>query len=84
MAGLLAMTDFRTITKVESDDVQELLDSHTQELTIDELTEMPEQEHDIEELESLDPVQSEDQMPVGNLTESLSLIEKGLHKFQKR
>ncbi|GFT15103.1 hypothetical protein TNCV_4316741 [Trichonephila clavipes] len=33
------------------------------------------QEPDIEELESLDPVLSEDRMTVGNLTESLSLIE---------
>ncbi|GFW13193.1 hypothetical protein TNCV_4120941 [Trichonephila clavipes] len=38
--------------KVDSDDVQELLDSHSQELTMDELIEMHEQ--DIEELESLD------------------------------
>ncbi|GFT88822.1 hypothetical protein TNCV_906441 [Trichonephila clavipes] len=53
------------------DDVQELLDSHNQELAIEELTEMHEQ--DIKELESLDPVQSEDQMAVGNLTEKVSV-----------
>ncbi|GFW37510.1 hypothetical protein TNCV_861171 [Trichonephila clavipes] len=40
--------------EVDSDDIQEL-DSHNQVLTIDELTEIHEQ--DIEEFESLDPVQ---------------------------
>lgn len=64
--------------EVDSDDVQELLDSHNQELTIDELIKMREQEEDIENLDSLDPVQLEDQMTVGNLTEALSSIEKGL------
>ncbi|GFW97836.1 hypothetical protein TNCV_1425991 [Trichonephila clavipes] len=57
--------------EVDSDDVQELLDCYNQELTVDEITEMHEQ--DIEELESSDPVQSEDQMTVGNVTEDLSL-----------
>ncbi|GFY20109.1 hypothetical protein TNCV_2148021 [Trichonephila clavipes] len=42
---------------IPSDDVQELLDSHTLKLTIDQLVDMHEQ--DIEELESLNPVQSE-------------------------
>ncbi|GFV46239.1 hypothetical protein TNCV_261901 [Trichonephila clavipes] len=46
--------------EVDSEDVQELLDSHNQELTMDQLIEMHEQEQDIEEFESLDPVQSED------------------------
>ncbi|GFY15987.1 hypothetical protein TNCV_1286321 [Trichonephila clavipes] len=63
--------------EVESDDVQELLDSHNHELTIDELIEIHEQEQDIEELECLNPVQSEDIMTVGSLTEGISLIEKG-------
>ena len=45
---------------VGSNDIQELLDCHNQELTIDELIEMNEQEKDIEELDFLDPVQSED------------------------
>ncbi|GFY31465.1 transposable element Tcb2 transposase [Trichonephila clavipes] len=49
--------------EVDSDDLQELLDSHYQELTIDELKEMHEQH--IEELEFLDPVQSEDRMTIG-------------------
>ncbi|XP_023242991.1 tigger transposable element-derived protein 1-like [Centruroides sculpturatus] len=40
--------------EVDSDDVRELLDSHNQELTIDEVIEMREQEQDIEELDSLD------------------------------
>ncbi|GFW25717.1 hypothetical protein TNCV_1309781 [Trichonephila clavipes] len=50
-------------------------------LTIDELIEMYEQEQDIEEFESLDPVLSENIMTVRNLTEGLGLIEKGLQKF---
>ncbi|GFX62390.1 hypothetical protein TNCV_1381151 [Trichonephila clavipes] len=66
---------------MDSEDVQEFLDFHNQELTTDGLTEMHEQ--DIEKLESLDPVQSENQMTFGNSIESLSLIEKGLHKFWK-
>ncbi|GFX20967.1 hypothetical protein TNCV_80221 [Trichonephila clavipes] len=33
----------------------------------------------VKELESLDPVQSEDRMTVGNLMEGLSLVEKGCH-----
>lgn len=37
-----------------------------------------EQEQDIDELEALDPLQSEDRITVGNLTESLSLTKKGL------
>ncbi|GFT08575.1 histone-lysine N-methyltransferase SETMAR [Trichonephila clavipes] len=55
-----------------SDDVQELLDSQNPELTNDDLTDIHEQEQDFEELESLDPVQSEDRKKtVGNLTEDL-------------
>ncbi|GFW82791.1 hypothetical protein TNCV_3493611 [Trichonephila clavipes] len=63
--------------EVDSDCVQELQDSRNQELTIDELIEMHEQEQDIEELESLDLIQSEDRMMVENLTD-VSLFEKGL------
>ncbi|GFS78612.1 hypothetical protein TNCV_3148151 [Trichonephila clavipes] len=59
---------------MDSDDVQELLDSHNQDLTIDELIEM--QEQDNEKLEFLDPVQSEDRMTIRNLTEGISLTEK--------
>ncbi|GFX82024.1 hypothetical protein TNCV_2572231 [Trichonephila clavipes] len=47
-------------------------------LAIDELIEMHEQEQDIEKLESLDPVQSEGRMTVGNSTVGRSLIEKWL------
>ncbi|GFU05425.1 hypothetical protein TNCV_3290781 [Trichonephila clavipes] len=47
--------------EVDSDDVQEVLDFHNQEQTFDESIAMHEQEEDIEKLESLDPVQS-DQM----------------------
>ncbi|GFV77556.1 hypothetical protein TNCV_1070851 [Trichonephila clavipes] len=65
--------------KVDSDDVQELLDSLNQELRIDEFLEMHEKEQEtIEKLESLDPFQSEKRRAFGNLTEGLSLIEKGL------
>ncbi|GFX22702.1 uncharacterized protein TNCV_2994351 [Trichonephila clavipes] len=64
--------------EVDSDDVQELLDSHIQKLTMEDLTELHEQEQDIEELESLDPVQSENRITIGNLTEGLSLVEKRL------
>ncbi|GFW49423.1 hypothetical protein TNCV_3059301 [Trichonephila clavipes] len=46
--------------EVDSDNVQELLNSHSQEMTIEELIEMHEQEQDIDELEPLHPVQSED------------------------
>ncbi|PRD37916.1 UNVERIFIED_CONTAM: hypothetical protein NCL1_04686 [Trichonephila clavipes] len=56
-----------------SDDVLELLDSHNQEQAI-ELIEM--QEQDIEELDSVDPLQSEDRMIVRNFAEVHSLIEK--------
>ncbi|GFV06008.1 hypothetical protein TNCV_3142991 [Trichonephila clavipes] len=45
--------------EVDRGDIQELLDSHNQELTIDELLEMPQPEQNIEE-ESLYPVLSED------------------------
>ncbi|GFW94328.1 hypothetical protein TNCV_1432631 [Trichonephila clavipes] len=61
--------------EADSDDAQELLDFHNQELTMNELLERHEQEQNIDELESL--IQSEDRMTVGNLTEDLRLIEKG-------
>ncbi|GFW85420.1 tigger transposable element-derived protein 1 [Trichonephila clavipes] len=64
--------------EVDSDDVQDLLDFHNQKLTMDLLLDMHKQQHVIEELESLYPVQSEDRMMVGNLTEGLNIIEKGL------
>ncbi|GFY25390.1 hypothetical protein TNCV_2485101 [Trichonephila clavipes] len=44
-----------------------------QKQTINELIEKHEQQQDIEELESLDPAQSEDRMRFGNFTEDLSL-----------
>ncbi|GFW82338.1 hypothetical protein TNCV_3818191 [Trichonephila clavipes] len=50
--------------KLDSDGFQELMNSHDQELTIDELIEIHEQERDIENLESLDSDQSEDRMTV--------------------
>ncbi|GFW57697.1 tigger transposable element-derived protein 1 [Trichonephila clavipes] len=64
---------------VDTDDVQELLDSHNHGLRIDQRIEM--HEHDIEE-ESLNPVQSEDRMAVRNWTEGLSLNEKGVTNFK--
>ncbi|GFV16130.1 transposable element Tcb2 transposase [Trichonephila clavipes] len=45
-------------------DVQETLNSHSQVMPIDALIEMHEPEHDIEELESLELVQSEDRMTI--------------------
>ncbi|GFT12865.1 hypothetical protein TNCV_5095761 [Trichonephila clavipes] len=53
-----------------SEDIQELLVSYNQELTMDELIEMHEQ--GIEELVFIDPVQSQGRMAVGDLTESLN------------
>ncbi|GFX68277.1 hypothetical protein TNCV_2816521 [Trichonephila clavipes] len=50
--------------EVDSDDVQTLLHSYNSELTVDKLKEMKEQEQDNEDIESLDPVQSEDRMTV--------------------
>ncbi|GFT65943.1 hypothetical protein TNCV_1614751 [Trichonephila clavipes] len=52
---------------VDSDDVQKLMDTQNQELTVDELKEIQEQILS-EKLESLDSVQSGDRMMVGNLT----------------
>ncbi|GFT59219.1 hypothetical protein TNCV_3891681 [Trichonephila clavipes] len=63
--------------KVYSDDVQELLDSYYQEVIVDELIEMLKQEQDIVDVESLDPVQSEEPMTVGHFTEGFGLFEKG-------
>ncbi|GFV48947.1 hypothetical protein TNCV_1093471 [Trichonephila clavipes] len=57
-------------SEVDSDDVQELPDSHNQELTMDELREMHGQEQDIEELVFVDPVQSKDRMTIDNLTQT--------------
>ncbi|GFT04990.1 transposon Ty3-I Gag-Pol polyprotein [Trichonephila clavipes] len=63
--------------EVDSDEVQELLDSPNKELTIDEFVEKHEQ--DVKELECLD-LHSKDLMKIGNLTKVLSLIERG-YKF---
>ncbi|GFW83333.1 uncharacterized protein TNCV_2544311 [Trichonephila clavipes] len=62
----------------DNDDVQQMMDSHNQELTIDELIEMHEQKR-----LSLDRVQTEDRMTVGNFTEDLSLIEKRVTNCKK-
>ncbi|GFW20887.1 hypothetical protein TNCV_1051081 [Trichonephila clavipes] len=62
--------------EMDSDEVQELLKINNQELTTDELIEMHEQEQDIEELQSLNPVQLEDRTSVGNFIEGISLIDK--------
>ncbi|GFW31454.1 hypothetical protein TNCV_1288011 [Trichonephila clavipes] len=48
--------------KVDSGNIQELLDCYNQALTTDELVEMHKQEQNIIERESLDPIQSEDRM----------------------
>ncbi|GFX73206.1 hypothetical protein TNCV_1245291 [Trichonephila clavipes] len=61
--------------EADSDDVQELLDFHKQELTMDELIEIREQKQDTEE-ESLHSIKSEDRMwIVGNSIEGISSIE---------
>ncbi|GFX90804.1 hypothetical protein TNCV_3166351 [Trichonephila clavipes] len=73
-----------TVLNVDSDDVQELLNSHDQEQTIDELIEMHEQEQDIEELESLDIFQTEDRMMFESLTKGHKLIEKGLQSSENK
>ncbi|GFT92770.1 hypothetical protein TNCV_739581 [Trichonephila clavipes] len=56
------VVDFAKQINLEGDvdDVQELLDSHNQQLTTDEPIEMYDQQQDVEELESVDPVQSKD------------------------
>lgn len=69
--------------EVDNDDVQELLDSHNQELTIDEVIEMRKYEQDIDQTDSLDPVESVNQMTIANLTEGLNSIEKGLQILEK-
>ncbi|GFX04238.1 hypothetical protein TNCV_3973871 [Trichonephila clavipes] len=58
----------RMTAKVDSDGVRELLDSHNQMLTMDELIEMHEKEQNIEE-ESSDLGQLNDRVTVVNLTE---------------
>ncbi|GFX98355.1 hypothetical protein TNCV_4001241 [Trichonephila clavipes] len=64
--------------EVDSDDVQELLDSYNYKLRTDELIEMHGQEQDIEKLEA-------DQRMVGNLTKGISLIEKRVtHKIFRK
>ncbi|GFW49430.1 hypothetical protein TNCV_3059371 [Trichonephila clavipes] len=65
--------------EVNSDDVQELLDSHNLELTIDELIEMHEQGRDIEEL-SLNLFKSENRITVGNLTTDVVSSEWALYQ----
>ncbi|GFV64647.1 hypothetical protein TNCV_2728571 [Trichonephila clavipes] len=56
--------------EVDSDDVQELMDSSNQKLIMDELIKM----HDQDVKECLDPVQSEDRMTIGNLRVVLNLM----------
>ncbi|GFU50421.1 hypothetical protein TNCV_3906311 [Trichonephila clavipes] len=55
---------------------KKILHLYNQELKVAE--QKVKQEQDIEELESLDPVESEDRITIGNLAESLSLTKKGL------
>ncbi|GFU66215.1 hypothetical protein TNCV_4029051 [Trichonephila clavipes] len=59
---------------------KKILHPHNQELTVAELK--VKQEQDIEELESLDPFESEDRITIGNLAKSLSLIKKGLQNLE--
>ncbi|GFV17587.1 hypothetical protein TNCV_4406251 [Trichonephila clavipes] len=57
---------FELMPRLDGDNVQELMDSHKQELKIDELIncQLLTPEKDIDELESLDPFQLEDRMTV--------------------
>lgn len=64
---------------MDADDVQELLDPHNQELI-----EIHEHDQDIEQPDSLDPVESENQMTISKLTGGLSTIEKGLQILEKK
>ncbi|GFW79514.1 hypothetical protein TNCV_128191 [Trichonephila clavipes] len=64
----------RQMNSEGDNDVEELLDFHNKELTIHEFVEMHKTS---KEFESVDPIQSEDRMTVGNLT-GLSLMGKGL------
>ncbi|GFV25805.1 hypothetical protein TNCV_3867751 [Trichonephila clavipes] len=66
--------------EVDSVDVQKLLHSYNEKLTIDELIEMREQKQGIEELEFLDPVQSEDRMAIRNSAEYLQDSNDSLHE----
>ncbi|GFY10250.1 hypothetical protein TNCV_2629291 [Trichonephila clavipes] len=65
---------------MNSDDVQGLLESHNQELTIDGLIEIHEKEQGIEEPESLEPVQSEDRMMEFRIDGSLDSNKYAPHK----
>ncbi|GFW31085.1 hypothetical protein TNCV_1372471 [Trichonephila clavipes] len=47
---------------MDSEEVQELMDSYNQDLTMKDFIQMHGQEQGIKDLGSLDPVQSEDQM----------------------
>ncbi|GFV29757.1 hypothetical protein TNCV_1925821 [Trichonephila clavipes] len=70
--------------EVDSDDVQELMDSHNQEVTMDELVEMHEPEQDINELEPhLDSVQIEDRITFRKLTEGYNKDSKSVTNFKK-
>ncbi|GFX19268.1 hypothetical protein TNCV_3014121 [Trichonephila clavipes] len=50
--------------EMDSDDIQELLNSHNPDLVIDEFIKMPELEQGIEEMEYLDLIQLEDRIPL--------------------
>ncbi|GFV52795.1 cGMP-dependent 3',5'-cyclic phosphodiesterase [Trichonephila clavipes] len=74
VASLLCLVNKKKQINLEvaRDDIQELLDSYIQEMTVDELTEMNEQEQGIEEL--FRPSSIRWIGNVGNLIEGLSLI----------
>lgn len=67
--------------KVSKQDVDELLDSHNKELTIEDLIEMQEQSS-YEELDVHDPLQQETTMTAENLMQALTHIKTGLQILQ--
>ncbi|GFV32021.1 hypothetical protein TNCV_1195531 [Trichonephila clavipes] len=69
--------------EVDSDDVQQMLDSHNHKLTIGELIQMHEQDHDIVKLVFRPKIRLEDRMTFGNFTKTLSLDEKRVTNSMK-
>ncbi|KAJ8942380.1 hypothetical protein NQ318_011727 [Aromia moschata] len=67
--------------EVDSEDVDELLKSHDEELTLDDLIDMRQQ--NAMEDEDSEPVAQEKQMPIAKLTESLDFIESGIQILEE-
>lgn len=63
--------------EVVKEDITELLESHNQELTVDELIEIQE-ENAVEESEESESVPAAEQMTIAKLIEGLDFIEHGM------